>query len=113
MRLGRAAEAESLLAGVRRKLIAEPSFAEAVLCSLDHALVLLTLGRPADLPGLFTELETAFATEALGLEAVRCLADSFVTSTAQTRHHLAAQAEQTLKRLLRFRGYRVVRLPFA
>jgi uncharacterized protein YbaR (Trm112 family) len=113
LRLDRAAEAESLLAGVRRKLIAEPSFAEAVLCSLDHVLALVSLDRLADLPSLFTELERAFAAEALGLEAVRCLVDSFVTSTAQTRHQLAAQAEQTLKRLLRFRGYRVVRLPFA
>jgi uncharacterized protein YbaR (Trm112 family) len=115
LRLDRAAEAESLLAGVRRKLIAEPSFAEAVLCSLDHALVLLTLRRPADLPGLFTELETAFATEVLGIEALRGLVESFVamTADAQTRPQLAAQAEQTLKRLLRFRGYRVVRLPFA
>lgn len=59
-RLGERTEALQILDSVRRKLILEPSPAEASLVSLDLALALAEAGEPEEIKPLICALETLF-----------------------------------------------------
>ena len=59
-RLGERTEALQILDSVRRKLILEPSPAEASLVSLDLALALAEAGKPEEIEPLVRALETLF-----------------------------------------------------
>lgn len=73
-RLGDSAEAAQLLESVRRKLLEEPSPAEAALASVDLGLVLAELGRPAEILQLSSDLVAAFPDEPALIMAVSNLA---------------------------------------
>ncbi|HEX6901410.1 MAG TPA: hypothetical protein VF789_16915 [Thermoanaerobaculia bacterium] len=62
--LGDSAEAEELLDSVRRKLLAEPSVAEAVLVSLDLGMVLATQGKAREIAELAEELKQSLEGDA-------------------------------------------------
>ncbi len=115
-RIGRREEAEHILSAVRRKLISEYSLPEAMLCSLDLAVLLVEAGRGAEVPQLLPDIEETFAAESAGLDAARRVYGSFLSSSesAQTMSREAAASwESSLRRVFRFRGYRVEPLPFA
>jgi tetratricopeptide (TPR) repeat protein len=113
--LGDPAGAERLLADARHRFLAEASLPEAVLSTLDLAVVLMEEGRAAEVPALVSGLEAAFPAEP-GLDAARQLFAGFTAEAARGKkipRSYAAAAAPLLRRLLRFRGYRVEPLPFA
>jgi tetratricopeptide (TPR) repeat protein len=114
-RVGQHDQAEQLLDATRRNLRSECSFPEAAVCSLDLAVLLAQVGRSAELRRLVEDLEATFSAE-LGLDVVRRLAQKLgktLGSSSEHPHNLYARSVATLRRSLRFRGYRVEGLPFA
>lgn len=105
-------EAESLLEMARRHLMAEHSLADVTLCSLDLASLLMEDGRMSEVPRLLQEIEESFQgeTEVLGL--IRHIAGDVTSATGKTPRPSVAEAAFTLRRIFRFRGYRVEALPF-
>jgi hypothetical protein len=71
LRLGRHEEAASLLAAVRQWFLTEGRLGEALLCTLDLAAALVQGLQSAELPELLAEVETAFASGEMGVEALQ------------------------------------------
>jgi tetratricopeptide (TPR) repeat protein len=114
-RLGDGKEAEPLLDMARRSLIAEQNVADGTLCSLDLAAVWAGSGRRTEIPKLLQDLEIAFQAEAEILEVIRRVSRQFLAEIAgisEVPPALVAEAAFTLRRIFRFRGYRVEALPF-
>jgi len=114
-RLGHPEEAEPLLETARRRLIEKHSLPEATLCSLDLAVVLVATGRAAELPRLLRDIEETFSAEE-ALDVTRRVSRQFVEAVAGTARipcGYLAEAAFTLRRVFRFRGYRIEPLPFA
>jgi hypothetical protein len=87
-----------------------------VLCSLDLAVLLVEDGRGAEVPQLLCEIEETFAAESAALDAVQQVYALFVATTAGLRvipREDVASWESSLRRVFRFRGFCVERLPFA
>lgn len=114
-RLGRQEEAENLLSAVRQQFLSERRPAEAVLCSLDLAALLVEERKAAELPGLLQEIEAAFPDDAALIEVgkvVRAFA-ARITGRYTVPPEALAAAASTLRRVFRTRGVRVETLPFA
>jgi tetratricopeptide (TPR) repeat protein len=113
-RLGQPEEAEPLLDTARRRLFAEHRLPEVALCSLDLAVLLVAAGRASELPRLVRDIEATFAAEP-ALDVIRQMCRDFAASVAKTSQvppaHVA-EAAFRLRRVFRFRGYRVEPLPF-
>jgi tetratricopeptide (TPR) repeat protein len=115
-RIGRLEEAEPILFAVRNHFLAARSLPEAALCSLDLAVLLLESGRAALLPQLLETLEQTFPHEPAGLAGLRRAYHVFLASLQGMQtlpRPVLGMAETALRRVLRFRGYRLERLPFA
>jgi tetratricopeptide (TPR) repeat protein len=115
-RIGRLEEAEPILFAVRDHFLAARSLSEAALCSLDLAVLLLESGRAALLPQLLETLEQTFTHEPAGLAGLRRAYHVFLASLQGVQtlpRPVLGMAETALRRVLRFRGYRLERLPFA
>jgi hypothetical protein len=115
VRLGRRDDAEPILWAVRDRLFAAGRLPEAVLCSLDLAVVLLEGGREAELPQLLRAVEEAFPKETVGLDGLRRAYAAFLTSlqgVSTLPRPFVGIAEAALRRVFLSRGYRVESLPF-
>jgi tetratricopeptide (TPR) repeat protein len=115
-RIGRLEEAEPILFAVRDHFLAARSLPEAALCSLDLAVLLLESGRVALLPQLLETLEQTFTHEPAGLDGLRRAYHVFLANLQGVQalpKPVLGMAETALRRVLRFRGYRLERLPFA
>jgi hypothetical protein len=114
-RLGEREEALQVLEAVRRKLVQEPSPAEAALASLDLALVLAESGRAVEIEDLAVALETCFPEEPAAILSAGGIA-SFGDLAISGEPHLreaATDAGVTLRRTFRMRRVPLGPLPFA
>jgi len=114
--LGQREEAEPLLTAARHNLLAECSFAESVLCSLDLAVLFAESGRGGEAPRLFAEIEETFVAEHAVLDVIRRLSGPLIAATASVPEVPCAgvlAVATPLRRMFRARGYRVESLPFA
>jgi tetratricopeptide (TPR) repeat protein len=115
VRLGDREEGLHVLESVRRKLIAEPSPAEAALVSLDLALALAESGRADEIEALAQALQSAFPdVPAMPLTAENLRAIAILARRGDRRLREAGQATAvTLRRMLRACGLPIKPLPFA
>jgi hypothetical protein len=113
--LGLREPAAHRLDGVRLLLLAEGSLPEAVLCSLDLAVLKTEAGREPEWPRLLRDLETAFAAEK-GLDSTLRIARAFAAATeglTPVPRQQVVDAAAALRKMYRLRGDRVEALPFA
>ncbi len=113
--LGEAGMALELLESVRRRLLAEPSPAEAALVSVDLALGLAASGRHGDIEALAAGLQSAFPEVpvlALAAEGLRSLIRPAPESALAGRDAGAA-IESTLRRAFRVCGLGIRPFPVA
>ena len=111
--LGRRDDASSLLSRALRLLLAEPCPADATLCFLDLAVVLVESKKGDEVPALLQEIEALLGEQ---LKAVRREVRGFTRAirkaSRKARNDVAASAGFTVRRLFRSHGHRVEALPF-
>ena len=114
-RLGDEADAARLLATARKSYLEQRLVPEAGLASLDAMLFLAETGRGAEARQVAEELVVRLGGENGGDIAVAAVRD-FQSDIESGRSDLRAEAlarASTLRRILRYRGFRIDPLPFA